>query len=315
MRKYNYVIYHKNCLDGFSGFFILSLTKTIANDAIIYPDDPHTKNIPPGIENKDVIIIDVAYKKDIISEIFKLTKTTTFIDHHVSIRDDVLSLRPTENHKIIYNDAKSGASLTWNYFFKNNLPLFVKYVEDNDIGAWKLKYTIPFIDALRVEHKLIPTKENLNLWKKLLSATYCNKLIKKGLLYGKYKDFLIKNNLKKYSVHAFPSEKIYNMNPNIFNKIGQYKVIVHNGSCPDNSILGRTFLDKYKNYDFIILWNYQMDDKKYVLSLRSRDVDVGEIAKIFGGGGHKLASACSFYADNLNINDLFTNEKIDREYN
>lgn len=48
-----------------------------------------------------------------------------------------------------------------------------------------------------------------------------------------------------------------------------------------------------------------MDTKQYVLSFRSKNIDVGKIANIFGGGGHKLASACSFLANKYHIQDLF----------
>ncbi len=36
----------------------------------------------------------------------------------------------------------------------------------------------------------------------------------------------------------------------------------------------------------------EVDDKKYKISLRSKNVNVNEIAAIFGGGGHVLASGC-----------------------
>src|SRR5579883_339248 len=98
---YDYVIYHKNCLDGFTGFFILSLTHKISNKAIIYPDVPSASYAPPNIEDKNIIIIDVAYKKPVIIEILNKCKKMTFIDHHISIRDDILSLNISYPNEII----------------------------------------------------------------------------------------------------------------------------------------------------------------------------------------------------------------------
>ena len=58
---YNYVIYHKKCPDGFTGFYILHQSKLIHNNAKIMPDVPSAKFYPPDIHG-NVIIIDVAYK-------------------------------------------------------------------------------------------------------------------------------------------------------------------------------------------------------------------------------------------------------------
>ena len=54
---YNYVIFHKNCMDGFSGFFILYTSHTIDGTAHIYPDVPSARSVPPKIDGKDIIIL------------------------------------------------------------------------------------------------------------------------------------------------------------------------------------------------------------------------------------------------------------------
>ena len=48
------------------------------------------------------------------------------------------------------------------------------------------------------------------------------------------------------------------------------------------------------------------------MSMRSNTVNVSEIAKLFGGGGHELAAACSFSASKYRIEDLFQNESLNR---
>src|SRR5690606_1940829 len=106
---------------GFAGFLILTTTDKISHNAIIYPDIPSAKEPPPNLENKNVIIIDVAYKKNILEQIFKKANFVLFIDHHVTIRNDVLQLITIfENiHKVVYDSSKSGATLTWDYFYPN----------------------------------------------------------------------------------------------------------------------------------------------------------------------------------------------------
>lgn len=312
-KKFDYVIYHKNCLDGFTGFYILMRTHNITNDVIIYPDEPSTSIVPPNIVNKNIIIIDVAYKKEILENIINKAKFTLHIDHHITIRNDVLDLKSkySENKFLSYFDNdESGAFLTWKYF-KNDLegdiincPQLIKYVKDNDIGKWKYKETMSFILALQINYKLDPTSDNLSLWDKLLNDDEIDKLIDSGNKYMEYEKYLLEQNIKRISIRHFPGKKIFNKYKKYFNKIGQYKIAITNGSaCPNPSILGKKIVEEI-DCDFCIFWNLQLDKKKYVISFRSKSVDVGEIAKIFGGGGHKYAASCSFPINEFNIFDF-----------
>jgi len=305
---YNYVIFHKNCLDGFSGFFILHMSGRIEKDAQIYPDVPSAKVSPPNIENKKVIIIDCAYKYDVLRNIMEVAQKVTFIDHHVSISEDVkrLTSELNKNNIVVYNEKKSGASLTWEYLHPHKpLPQFVKFVEDNDIGAWKLKGVNEFITALEVNFNFDLTPNNMKKWKTLFSKKTISYLIKKGSVYMELKEYLLDINSKRYSMESFPSEKIYNEFSDAFKRPGQYKVAVFNGTgCPSTSHLGLRMMETI-DCDFVILWSMHLDKKEYVLSFRSKEIDVGEIAKLFGGGGHKLASACSFKINKYSIPDLF----------
>lgn len=313
---YDYVIFHRGCTDGFAGFFILTTTNQIDKHALIYPDMPSAKDVPPNIDGKNIIVIDVAYKKDILLELFHRCNSVTFIDHHISIRDDVLEMIKTkknDNIIIVYDERKSGASLTWNYFYpKRKMPLFIKYIEDNDTGAWKLRNTLPFINALDVKYDLNISHKNLKKWKKLFNEKVVEELVKIGITYDEYKEYLLEINLKRYSLESFPSEKIYTDYPEVFSKVGQYKVVVYNGSgCPNASILGSRFMNKI-NCDFVIIWVYHTDRKEYVLSMRSKIVDISNIAKAFGGGGHKLAAACAIPVSKYHIEDLFMSESLPR---
>ena len=293
MSKFNYIIYHNNCIDGFTGFYLFIKTKEWEKNPIVYPDQPYSKKIPAEIDGKNVIIIDVAYDPSIIKEIARRANKVLFIDHHVSIKDGIKKLKLKKPHQIVYDDKHSGASLVWKHFYKTKMLNFVKYVEDNDIGAWKHEETLPFIAGLEVNFKLDPTYENLKKWDKLLDKRYVKSLIEEGKTYIKYKDYLTNKFAKRYSVLKFPSKTITKINRSVLNKVGQYKVAVVNGGCPDNSMLGKRIVDTVDS-DFCMIWNYVIDKSRYVVSLRSKKTDVSKIAKYFGGGGHKFAAAFSF---------------------
>lgn len=302
--KFNYIIYHDNCFDGYTGFYLFIKTNLWESKPIVYPDIPHANKVPPGIENKNVIIIDVAYKPYIIQEISKLSKKMLFIDHHITLVEDVKKIILKPNDKIFYDNKYSGCLLVWKYFFGNKLPpKFVEYVNDNDIGKWSIKETLPFMAALEIHFKMIPDFNNLKKWDKLLEEKNLDKLIKKGYNYEIYKNYLLEKYSNKYKIFQFPSKKVLEVNKN-FTILGQFKVAVINGGCPSVSLLGKKIAEE-SDCDFVLIWNYQIDKKKYVISLRSKKTDVGLIAKYFGGGGHTLASAFSINKNQFDIDDLF----------
>lgn len=322
MHNYDFIIFHKGCLDGFSSFIVLNTTKYIHDNAIIHPDVPSASYPPTNIDDKHIIIMDVAYKYNVLKEIVNRAKSVVFIDHHVTIHDDVKkiksemnSLNKKSNLTIIYNEKECGSSLTWKYFYPNKkIPLFLKYIKDNDIGTWVLKYTYPFIFSLQANFNTTLSHSNIKQWNKLFNNSVVKKMIKRGKIYKEYIDYLLDSNVGRYSMMAFPSEKIYDKfaNTNIFKKPAQYKVAVVCGNgCPNISLLGSYMINKI-NCDFVLFWNLHLDKKEYVLAFRSKFVNVGEIASIFGGGGHKLASACSFSMNTYHIADLFMTDSLPR---
>lgn len=318
-KNFNYIIFHGGCLDGFTGFFVAHLSGRLTKNVTIYEDSPSTNNIPPDIDGKDIIIIDVAYKKEILEEIFKYAKSVVFIDHHVSIKEDVEILYKKYNNKnnnvtIIYDDGRCGATLAWSYFFnRQKIPLFLKYIEDQDTGHWVYPRTKPFIFALRVYYRLSTNNNSLNEWMKLLNKATVKELIQQGTQMQLYNDFIVSVNVPKHTIQRFPSKRIYDKNPRLFQKPGQYKVALYCGhNCPTVTELGNGALERIPEIDFCIMWVYNLDSKRYVLSMRSKEVDVSEICKLFGGGGHKLAAACSFKASYMSIDDVFDGPSLPR---
>jgi oligoribonuclease NrnB/cAMP/cGMP phosphodiesterase (DHH superfamily) len=315
---FDYIIYHSNCLDGFTGFFVAHISGKLTKDVYVHPDVPSTNKIPPNIQNKNVIIIDVAMKKDILEEIFKLAKSVVFIDHHISIKNDVDMLYKKYNNSgnitIVYDESRCGASLSWSFFFdRHKIPLFLKYIEDQDTGRWQHSKTRPFIFALRAYYTLSHEPKALAKWHKLLNKDVVLKLIKKGQYMRKYNDHLVNSGISKHTLERFPSKKVFDMFPNIFIKPGEHVVAVYCGlNCPSSTELAIAALKKIPDADFCMMWIYNLDSKKYVVSVRSRSVDVGTICKAFGGGGHTLAAAFSFSSNLMSISDLFDGPSLPR---
>ena len=297
--KFNYIIYHNRCFDGYTGFYLFMKTDKWAKKPIVYPDVPSAKTVPPDINGKNIIIIDVAYKAHIIKKIAEKCNKLLFIDHHISIKDDIKELKLKKPHEVIYDVNECGATLTWKYFYKTKkMPQFVKYIRDNDIGKWEIKETLPFISFLEVNFELNPDKNTLNHWDKLLDKKYLKNAVDTGVKYNEYKNHLIKYNSKQNIIRQFPGPKFKHISTK------KYNVAVLNNKCPSLSLLGKYVVNNVK-CDFALLWSYNMKAKKYIIGLRSNKADISGIAKALGGGGHKLASGCAIDATKYTIDDLF----------
>ena len=229
-----------------------------------------------------------------------------FIDHHVSIRNDVKNLKIKNPHKIIYNEKKCASLLVWDYFYeKKKIPLFLKYINDNDTGTWKYLETDYFFNSIEIHFKTTDISfQNLKKWTKLLDDKYTKKLIQRGKIYYEYKNHLIKDTIKKKTVKFFPSKLFLDKNNEYFKTVGKYKVAILNGGCPHGSVVARELLKK-NEFDFCLIWTLNLYNNIYICSLRSTKINVSKIAKYFGGGGHKLAAAFSLSSKKYKITDLF----------
>jgi oligoribonuclease NrnB/cAMP/cGMP phosphodiesterase (DHH superfamily) len=311
---YNYVIYHKGCIDGFTSFIILHKSGKINAGAKIYPDVPFAKVPPPDIKGKDVIIMDVAYKYDILKYIFAEAKTVLFIDHHITSHKNVIKLQkePSPSVTIIYDEHECGASLVWKHLSKEPLPLFVEYVKDNDIALWKMDYTYELIAGLDANYDMSSNPRNIQKWIKLFDAAKLDKIIKDGKFYMKYINKIVEKEARKYSVELFPSQRLYEDFSDFFDKPAQYKVGVFCGACSNIGLIANQITMNSK-CDFVIMWTLNLETKEYVLTFRSNYVNVENIAyTLFKGGGHTGAASCGMPMSKYNIADLFFPKSLPR---
>lgn len=130
------VLYHGDCVDGFASAFSCWLyNKKKGNKAkkITYIACQYQKQ-PPMLNNKNVLICDFSYKYNVLKNIMRDVNKIAILDHHQSAEKDLQQI-PKENK--IFDMKHSGAYITWAYFFgEDNVPLMIKYIEDNDI--WKI---------------------------------------------------------------------------------------------------------------------------------------------------------------------------------
>ena len=290
------VIYHHPCVDGYSAAFVAKLyvpnikliPKKINNTPINYDD----------IKGKNVLMVDIV--TDDFEEIKSHAKNLIILDHHIS------NQKKLENISYAYFDMKkSGVGLAWEYFFKNDdkMPLFLKAVQDRDIWTWIYPESRNFTDGLYEELDLDDL--TFTIYTNLMDE-YLEKNDKRPLFMKYYTLGETFNRIKQKNIELIvksPNNRyetiingyiykiyIYNITGNLVSDLGNY--VISNMDC-----------------DFVVLWNYSHNDELYKYSLRSNDkkADVSEIAKVYGGGGHRNAAGL---ASELHPKDLFKYHKI-----
>jgi oligoribonuclease NrnB/cAMP/cGMP phosphodiesterase (DHH superfamily) len=264
------VLYHNNCQDGFGSAWII--WRHLKGDATYLGVAPDNLPDYKKFKNKYVVIADISLPKKYLEDVKSVAKNVLLIDHHNTYADEL------EDHpNTIFDNDHSAIYITWRIFNPDEkIPQFLRYIEDNDLGKYEIKKTEAFVAAIGTKlpfHHIDYFKN----WDKLLNPAYVDSLIQDGIKYQEYKNYILKRNM-----HISEAKKI-----------GGYKVLVANfGAVGLASDLGNKISENNPSYDFVILWSYHTANKEYSIMLRTRNdnVDLSQIAKTFGGGGHPRAA-------------------------
>lgn len=238
-------------------FYAISYNKMIPWE-LIYPD-------------MKVIIVDFSFKPEDLERLFTITKDVIWIDHHKTAMEKT-PLTPEELPGLRV-DGKAACVLCWEYFFPGHpLPLAVQYVGDRDI--WAFQYG----DVTKNFYNGLESIEDVNkpespFWQTLLeSSDHVNYLIQKGQIIRE----------------AFDKEqKLFVKTAGYEIQFEGFKAIAINRYL-NQDLVYDVFTDPF---DIIIMYYY--NGKSWYYTLRSKTIDVSEIAKKFGGGGH--AGAAGFH--------------------
>ena len=274
----DFVIYHGDCIDGYTSAFCCYYYNKInrTKKKITYIAGMYQRP-PPMISGKNVLICDFSYKNKVLKDMIKDANKLIILDHHQSAERD---LRDIDNKHKIFNIKHSGAYITWAYFFgEKDIPMMIKYVQDNDIFKKEFTATKPFTSFI---FNIPKTFDN---YEKFLDEDYINKTvipIGEGMV--KQNDSYILDGAKKASVQFLL----------IDNKL--YFVASVNTSILKSEI-GNQLFNLYENINFAMCYSKNSYTGETFISLRSFDkaTDVEEIASKFGGGGHRNAAGLSVF--------------------
>jgi oligoribonuclease NrnB/cAMP/cGMP phosphodiesterase (DHH superfamily) len=272
------VFFHSPCQDGIGAAWVANKYAKENNLKYLFVGISNNSNpIETDINDKNIIFFDYAPSEEQIKTL-NCAKAFFIVDHHKTNEERLKNYSNT-----IFNLNKSGAGLAWEYFYPDrSIPLFLQMIQDRDLWKWEIPMSRAFCDGL-FTYCISMTTSNSNVFE-LFDTIHndtnkFNEIYALGVILEKKKQKQLEN------IASTVTKKTY-----IYDN---YKVCITNCDHELASDLGNMILLKY-DFDFVVCWKYDHINEEYWLSLRANNkVDVSEICKKYGGGGHKNASGCS----------------------
>lgn len=266
------VIYHDNCADGFCAAQVARLA---LQDANFHP--AQYGDLPPDVFGRNVYVLDFSYPREVLIEMEARASSLRVLDHHKTAAAALDGLP-----FCVFDMNRSGARLAWDHFFPGKpSPWIVDYVEDRDLWRWALP------GSKSVSAALASYPRTFESWDGAMIAGR-DAAEKQGAAILRYQDQLVEAICKNAAER----------------EIDGHRVLLVNSPVLQSEVGERLAFDRA----FSVVW-FERADGKIVNSLRSRPphgIDVSEIAKKHGGGGH--AAAAGFTSDALSA----ANARVER---
>lgn len=270
------VIYHGNCTDGFGAAY--AAWKLLGDRAEYHAAKYGAP--PPSMSGKNVVVLDFSYDNTTTKRLMKEAKSFFIIDHHKSAMielHDVTCTRFDMNH--------SGAMLAWKFFHPGkDAPRLIKFIEDRDLWKWEIPYSKEFSAAF----DMVPF--DFEEFSKFEDDSAVDDAIKRGSYILAYSKTVISKIAKHASSRQMDGKEVLVVNsPHWMSEIG-------NALSP--------------KCDYALIWYYDHASRQVKVSLRAHheDADVSEVAKKYGGGGHRKASGFALPVD-VSIESIFDKAK------
>lgn len=269
-------IYHAFCADGFGAAWVVhsELGRNVEFHPASYGQEP------PDVTGRDVLIVDFSYKRPVLAAMATSARLIGVIDHHKSAAEDLggfPELPPetaiwasTNQYSgfpfVSFDMQRSGAGMTWDYFHPGKpRPPLIDRLEDRDL--WRFA----FDDTRAVQANVFSYPYDFDVWDRLMGTDLAMLRVEGEAIERKH--------------HKDVAELVGASRRTM--TIGGHKVPVANLPYTLTSDAGHLMA---QGQPFAACYLDTPDGRTF--SLRSTDagVDVSEIAKAYGGGGHRNAA-------------------------
>lgn len=256
-------IYHHNCADGFGAAWVF---KRFADREFDFHPGVY-QDAPPDVEGRDVYLVDFSYKRPVVEALREKASRLVLIDHHKSAIEDLAPMIESGAIEALTDLNQSGAMLAWRWFNGNfsKPPKLLEHIEDRDLWRFALPGT------REIQANVFSHPYDFEVWDRLMEADLDALRAEGAAIERKhFKDIdeLIKVVTRRMVIggHAVPVANLpYTLTSDAGHALAKGEPFA---ACYWGTPEGRVF------------------------SLRSADdgMDVSEIAKQYGGGGHLRAA-------------------------
>ena len=278
-------IYHGGCDDGFGAAFVVNLF--FAGEVDFHYGVYHQE--PPDVSGRDVLLVDFSYARAVLERMAKQARSIVILDHHKSAAEDLASFAVQDSgrdaarwHDVprllrelaalgrlpvvaVFDMSRSGAGLTWDFFFCSRpRPWLIDYIEDRDLWRKALPHSDEIIMALS------SYPHDFETWQRIIDAG-ADALLPEGRAILRYHRTLV-DALKRNAMRAV---------------IGGVDVPVVNAPIQFASDVAGELAE---GEPFAACYWIHPRGTTYSLRSRKGGMDVSEIAKLYGGGGHREAA-------------------------
>jgi len=269
--------YHATDLDGqCSGAIIRQEFPECELIGITYSDAFFWNIIQP---NETIIMVDFALQP--FEDMLKLDKACDliWIDHHLS------SIEESDRHgfhpKGWWKIGEAACELTWQYFVSPDLPLAVYLIGRHDVWDHSDYRTLAFHYGMQ-KYNTQPSEDDF--WRELLHSSDNEKLIDSFIRDGDIiLEYVRRDNAKYVKACSFDVT------------LDDYQCIAANKMLCGSQLFESIW--DGDQYDIMLAFGYKSGRWNISLYTDRADIDVSQIAKKWGGGGHK--GAAGFQADTL----------------
>lgn len=288
-------VIHHNDADGYMSAKIVSTAQGLNDNDFICMD--YTKELDLSLIDKNelVYIVDYSLEPEMMKSLLEITKHVIWIDHHKTAIDKYKDFPDVDKIKGFRFDGISATGLAWlymrgltvntgnytkDYYYMmtklEKAPLSVQLINDWDVWNHFKSDTKPFMIALNSEIECW-TSPNNSFWYDLYkNGSFVKELVEKGKIMTEFRD-------------GWASKFRFNYGFTI--NLEGHKVFCLNLGNANSEYFG----DLIDKFDAVMTFCYKGTLNLFNASIYSNgNVDVSEIAKKFGGGGHKGASGFTF---------------------
>lgn len=288
-----YVLYHGGCWDGFCSAWVAR--RKLGTENVEYIAVNYGQPEPSMDCESRVYLLDFSYKRPVMRDLLSQMHQVIVLDHHKTAEmelaglvdefiqrpDLVNNIQGSELPVVWFDMDKSGGRLAWEYFFGRDFekkytpelceklrPWLVDYTEDRDLWRWSLPMSREVNAALRSHPLDFDLWDQFNLFDKEVALPT---FFTEGAAILRREKQIIDQHIRHAREIELAGERILAVNATVlFSDIA--------GELAKGRPFGACYFDR--------------SDGKRVWSLRSTNegIDVSDVAKRYGGGGHRNAA-------------------------